>query len=331
VRHRCRRVIDAEAFGRHHEDMIKVKNLTQYYGPHKAIDNLNFQVQPGRLVGFLGPNGAGKTTTMKILSGFSLPSDGEVWISDINLFSHPIEAKRHIGYLPENPPVYEDLSVEEYLLFVCRLKGVAKAQALANMDEVIARVNLGSVARRPIHKLSKGFRQRVGLAQALVAKPQVIILDEPTVGFDPQQVNEFKNLLKSLKGDYTVIWSTHILSDVEATCDEVIVINKGQIIAQGAYQEITKKIHGKRQLQLFVKVREPQFEEQIKTIPGTSLQFNSSENRYDVQYGEKDISDEVLSLALRLKMSILKMESDSQDLETLFLELTKPQSPEAKS
>lgn len=310
--------------------MIKVKNLTQYYGPHKAIDNLNFQVQTGKLVGFLGPNGAGKTTTMKILSGFAMPSDGEVWISDINLFSHPIEAKKHIGYLPENPPVYEDLSVEEYLLFVCRLKGIEKAQALQNMDEVIQMVNLTEVARRPIHKLSKGFRQRVGLAQALVAKPHVIILDEPTVGLDPQQVSEFRNLLKSLKGKYTVIWSTHILSDVEATCDEIIVINKGQIIAQGSYQEITKKIHGKRQLQLFVRQRETQFEDMVKSMGGLSAQFNASANRYDIQYGENDITDDILAMALKAKISILKMESDSQDLETLFLELTNPQSPEVK-
>lgn len=310
--------------------MIKVKNLTQYYGPHKAIDGLNFQVQSGKLVGFLGPNGAGKTTTMKILSGFSMPSDGEVWISDINLFTHPTEAKKHIGYLPENPPVYEDLSVEEYLLFVCRLKGIEKAQALENMDEVIQMVNLSEVARRPIHKLSKGFRQRVGLAQALVAKPHVIILDEPTVGLDPQQVSEFRNLLKSLKGKYTVIWSTHILSDVEATCDEIIVINKGQIIAQGSYQEITKKIHGKRQLQLFVKQREPQFEDMVKAMGGLSAQFNASANRYDIQYGETDITDDILAMALKAKMGIVKMESDSQDLESLFLELTSPHSPEVK-
>jgi ABC-2 type transport system ATP-binding protein len=310
--------------------MIKVKNLTQYYGPHKAIDNLSFQITPGKLVGFLGPNGAGKTTTMKILSGFSLPFDGEVWINDINLFTHPIDAKRKIGYLPEAPPVYKDMSVADYLLFVCQLKGVPEDECVANVREVMERVHLDEVIHRPIHRLSKGFRQRVGLAQALVAKPQIIILDEPTVGFDPQQAREFRLLLKSLKGDYTILWSTHILSDVESTCDEVIVINKGQIIAQGSYQEITKKIHGKRQLQLFVKERETRFEERIKSISGTSVQFNEPAHRYDIQYGEKDISDDVLRVALDLKMSILKMESDSQDLETLFFELTNPVSPEVK-
>jgi ABC-2 type transport system ATP-binding protein len=304
--------------------MIKVKNLTQYYGPHKAIDNLSFNITPGKLVGFLGPNGAGKTTTMKILSGFALPFDGEVWIDNINLFSNPVEAKRKIGYLPEAPPLYEDMSVAEYLLFVCQLKGVPRTECSGNVREVIERVHLTEVAHRPIHRLSKGFRQRVGLAQALVAKPQIIILDEPTVGFDPQQAREFRHLLISLKKDYTILWSTHILSDVESTCDEVIVINKGQIIAQGSYQEITKKIHGKRQLQLFVKERNSSFEERVKAFGNISLQFNESAHRYDVQYGEKDITDQVLRVALDLQMSILKMESDSQDLESLFIELTSP-------
>jgi ABC-2 type transport system ATP-binding protein len=311
--------------------MIKVKNLTQYYGPHKAIDNLSFNIAPGKLVGFLGPNGAGKTTTMKILSGFALPFDGEVWIDNINLFSNPVEAKRKIGYLPEAPPLYEDMSVAEYLLFVCQLKGVPRKECLGNVAEVIARVHLTEVAHRPIHRLSKGFRQRVGLAQALVAKPQVIILDEPTVGFDPQQAREFRHLLISLKKDYTILWSTHILSDVESTCDEVIVINKGQIIAQGSYQEITKKIHGKRQLQLFVKERNSSFEEKVKAFGGISLQFSDSAMRYDVQYGEKDITDQVLRVALDLQMSILKMESDSQDLESLFIELTSPVGPAGSS
>lgn len=312
-------------------NMIKVKNLTQYYGPHKAIDQLDFQVAQGQLVGFLGPNGAGKTTTMKILSGFSAPTDGEVWINDINLFSHPVIAKKHIGYLPDTPPLYEEMSVEEYLTFVCHLKGVQGKQGTAYVSEVIERTSLNEVARRPIHKLSKGFRQRVGLAQALVAKPQVIILDEPTVGFDPQQAAEFRKLLKSLKKDYTIIWSTHILSDVESTCDEVVVINKGQIIAQGTYKAITKKIHGKRQLQLFVKNQDDKFEEQVRNIPGTSLQFNATHARYDIQYTDKDITDDVLQIALSLKMGIVKMESDSQNLESLFLELTNPQSAEVKS
>lgn len=312
--------------------MIKVKNLTHYYGPHKAIDSLTFNVDAGKLVGFLGPNGAGKTTTMKILSGFSMPAEGDVWISDIHLFSHPLEAKRQIGYLPDQPPLYEDMGVREYLEFVALLKGVDKNQVHANVDEVIETMKIAEVAFRPIHRLSKGFRQRVGLAQAFVSKPSLIILDEPTVGFDPQQTAEFRKLISQMRGKHTIIWSTHILSDVEATCDEIIVINKGHIIAQGTYAEMTKKIRGKRAMHLYVKTGSDAFAAALREVKDVvDVRFSSAQNKYDIEYVEGDINDTVLRLSLEHQVGVVKMESDSKDLEGLFLELTNQKSPEVRA
>lgn len=309
--------------------MLKVKDLSHYYGPYKAIENLTFEVVPGKLVGFLGPNGAGKSTTMKIITGFTMPTNGEVWISDVNLLSHPVEAKRHIGYLPENPPLYPDLTVMEYLSFVAELKGVAKTQIGDHVDEMVSLIHLSEVAKRPLHKLSKGYRQRVGLAQAFVSRPSLIILDEPTVGFDPQQTSEFRRLLTRFRGKSTIIWSTHILSDVESTCDEIIVINKGQMVAQGSQREITRKLHGNKVLKIYVKNYSDEFIRVLKDVPGVqAVNGNATEGFYTLQYSETDVTDAALAAALSHKMGVTKVESDSKDLEDLFFELTNSKTPE---
>lgn len=309
--------------------MLKVKNLTHYYGPHKAVSDLSFHVKPGKLVGFLGPNGAGKTTTMKIISGFTLPTEGELWIGDVNLLSHPIEAKRQLGFLPEAPPLYPDMSVEDFLIFVARLKGHDQAVAKTSADEMIDAINLGEVARRPIHKLSKGYRQRVGLAQAFVGKPRLVILDEPTVGFDPQQANDFRKLMTRFRGECTIIWSTHILSDVEATCDEIIVINKGHIIAHGSHKEITQQIHGHKTMRIYVKTPNDSFLQALQKLKGVvNVAVHGQNQSYSIQYSDKDVTDLALETALAHRVGVVKVESDSQDLEGLFLELTNRKSPE---
>jgi ABC-2 type transport system ATP-binding protein len=208
--------------------MIEIRELTKNYGPHTAIQGLNFTVNKGEVVGFLGPNGAGKTTTMKIITGFMAPTSGEVKIGGVDVFESPVEVKKRIGYLPETPPVYGDMTVRDYLKFVANLKDVPKAKLKSHVDDALAKTQLTTVAHRMIQNLSKGFRQRVGIAQALVSQPEILILDEPTVGLDPRQVAEIRDLLKALRGQHTIILSTHILPEVEATCERVIIINKGR-------------------------------------------------------------------------------------------------------
>ncbi len=212
--------------------MIEVKNLTKVYGDRVAVDNISFKVNKGEVLGFLGQNGAGKTTTMKILTCFMPASEGTASIAGYDVFESPLEVKRRIGYLPEAPPVYKELLVAEYLNFVAELRGVPKRERPKKIDVALEKCNLGDVRNRLIGNLSKGYRQRVGIAQALIHDPDVLILDEPTVGLDPKQVHESRGLIKSLRSSHTVIYSTHILSEVQASCDRIIIINRGKIVAQ---------------------------------------------------------------------------------------------------
>ncbi len=212
--------------------MIEVKHLTKVYGDRVAVDNISFTVNKGEVLGFLGQNGAGKTTTMKILTGFMPATEGTASIAGFDVFESPIEVKKRIGYLPETPPVYKELLVGEYLSFVAELRGVPSKERAGKIDAALQKCNLGDVRNRLIGNLSKGYRQRVGIAQALVHDPDVLILDEPTVGLDPKQVHESRSLIKSLRSSHTVIYSTHILSEVAASCDRIIIINGGKIVAQ---------------------------------------------------------------------------------------------------
>lgn len=214
--------------------MIEVRDLTKRYGDRAAVDGISFSVKRGEILGFLGQNGAGKTTTMKILTCFMPASAGTASIAGFDVFEKPLEVKRRIGYLPETPPLYPELLVSEYLGFVAELRGVPKAEKKRRIDQVVERCFLGEVRNRLIANLSKGYRQRVGLAQALIHDPEVLILDEPTVGLDPKQVSEVRGLIKSLRTERTVIYSTHILSEVAATCDRIIIIDRGKIVAQEA-------------------------------------------------------------------------------------------------
>lgn len=218
--------------------MIEVRELTKKYGDRVAVDNISFSVKRGEILGFLGQNGAGKTTTMKILTCFMSATAGNVSVAGYDVFDNPLEVKKRIGYLPETPPIYPEFLVSEYLEFVAELRGVPKAERAKKIEKAVDRCSLGDVRNRLIGNLSKGYRQRVGIAQAIVHEPEVVILDEPTVGLDPKQVTEARSLIKSMKGERTVIYSSHILSEVAASCDRIVVIDRGRIVAQEALNEM---------------------------------------------------------------------------------------------
>jgi ABC-2 type transport system ATP-binding protein len=232
--------------------MIQVDNLTKRYGPVTAIHDVSFSVDKGRIVGFLGPNGAGKSTTMKILSCFMPATGGTARVAGYDVFSHSLEVRRRIGYLPENAPLYLDLSVASYLDFVAEIKGVGRAARRGRVADVMERCFIGDMQNRLIGKLSKGYRQRVGLAQALLGDPEVLILDEPTIGLDPRQIAEIRALIRSLAGQHTVILSTHILPEVSMVCDGVIIINRGRIVAQGTESELVQQAFPSARIELRV-------------------------------------------------------------------------------
>lgn len=224
--------------------MIQVQGLTKRYARQVAVDNISFSVEKGEIVGFLGPNGAGKTTTMRVLTCFMPPTGGKASVAGYDVFEHPMEVKRRIGYLPEAPPLYPEMEVADYLRFVGRLKGVPGADLTRRVDEVAERCAIGDVKTKLITKLSKGYRQRVGLAQAIIHNPDVLILDEPTSGLDPKQIIETRELIKNLAGEHTIILSTHILPEVEAVCQKVIIINKGKLVATDSVDNLTHRMRG---------------------------------------------------------------------------------------
>ena len=224
--------------------MIKVESLTKRYARTVAVDNISFEVEKGRIVGFLGPNGAGKTTTMRVLTCFLPPTGGTASVAGYDVLENPLEVKRRIGYLPETPPLYPEMEVVEYLQFVAKLKGIPKRDTQRRMNEAIEKCAVGDVRLKLIGKLSKGYRQRVGLAQAIMHNPDVLILDEPTAGLDPKQIIETRELIHALAGDHTIILSTHILSEVEHTCEQVIIINKGKLVATDSVANLTNRLRG---------------------------------------------------------------------------------------
>jgi ABC-2 type transport system ATP-binding protein len=232
--------------------MIKVEGLTKRYARTVAVDNISFEVEKGQIVGFLGPNGAGKTTTMRVLTCFLPPTSGTANVAGFDVVEHPLEVKRRIGYLPETPPVYPEMEVAEYLDFTGRLKGISSGDIARRVDEAMGRCAIGDVRDKLIGKLSKGYRQRVGLAQAIIHNPDVLILDEPTSGLDPKQIIEIRGLLKSLESDHTIILSTHILSEVEQSCERVIIISAGKLVAIDSVDNLTNRLRGSESVALEV-------------------------------------------------------------------------------
>src|SRR5712664_2700781 len=228
--------------------MITVKELTKRYARNTAVDNISFEVRKGQIVGFLGPNGAGKTTTMRVLTCFLPPTSGSATVAGFDVLEQPLEVKRRIGYLPESPPLYPEMATTEYLTFVGQLKGLSGADLRKRVDAVCDRCAIADVKTKLLGRLSKGYRQRVGLAQAIIHNPDVLILDEPTAGLDPKQIIETRNLIKELAGNHTIILSTHILPEVSQTCDRVVIINKGRVVAEDTPQNLTARLRGSETL-----------------------------------------------------------------------------------
>ena len=297
--------------------MIEVKKLSKNYGQRMAIQDLNFSIQKGEIVGLLGPNGAGKTTTMKIITGFMPASSGCVVVDGWDVFEHPIKVKQKIGYLPEIPPVYGDMKVSKYLEFVASIRGMPRARVKSQTLKTIELMHLEKVAGRRIGNLSKGFRQRIGVAQALVTEPEVLVLDEPTVGLDPKQMAEIRKLILELKGQQTVILSTHILSEVQATCERVIIINKGQIVATDSLEGLSRRASG--QSLVVLKVREPErlsFEEiGVQMVSRTQNQF--------LLEAPEDMVETIAQHVIQSKAGLVEISSRGSNLEDIFIHLTK--------
>lgn len=309
--------------------MIKVSEVSKSYGQRKAIDNISFEIKEGEVVGFLGPNGAGKTTTMKMLTGFMAPTLGQILIDGVDVFEDPIQAKRVMGYLPETPPLYVDMSVRKYLAYVSALKGVKKQDQASHIEYVLEKLKLEDVKDRMIKNLSKGYRQRVGIAQALVSKPKVLVLDEPTVGLDPTQVAEFRNLINELRGQHTIILSTHILSEVQATCERVIIINKGRIVAENSIEGLANMMTGSKNLVLKVKNNTPEFLKHLQALSFV-LSAEAEGPRLKVQCDETEDALEKLAMeTIQFKAGLLEIREEEVQLEKIFIELTHKQEAQA--
>ena len=306
--------------------MIEVKELTKQYGDRKAIDSLSFSVKKGEVVGFLGPNGAGKTTTMKIITGFMAPTSGEVKIAGFDVFENPVEVKRRIGYLPETPPIYGDMIVDEYLKFVAQLKGVDKTRITQLVDRAVEKTLLGDVRKRLIQNLSKGFRQRVGLAQALVSDPEILILDEPTVGLDPRQVAEIRALIQELKGEHTVILSTHILPEVQATCERVIIISDGKIVAEDTLHSLQQKIRGDAAVQIRVRRHATELVQHLQSLNGVQKVEVTGERIKISIHGTDDLLESISQAAIEKNAGLLEMSQADAGLEDIFIQLTSRES-----
>ena len=309
--------------------MIEVKNLVKDYGKHHAVKDISFSVPDGQIVGLLGPNGAGKSTTMNIMTGYISATSGEVKIGGYDILEQPIQAKKLIGYLPEIPPLYEDMTVAEYLNFICDLKGIRKkTEKESSINEVTEAVKISDMKGRLIKNLSKGYKQRVGLAQALIGNPPLLILDEPTVGLDPKQIIEIRDLIKSLKKKHTVILSSHILSEVSAVCDYVLIISHGKLVASDTPENLGKLAEGSNTLNLLVKGDKDHIRialGQISDIKDIKIEDAKEEHAWNVMLSTKedmDIREEVFFKMADAHCPILEMQSKKVSLEEIFLELT---------
>lgn len=308
--------------------MIEVKNLVKKYGDHLAVDHLSFHVKKGQIYGFLGPNGAGKSTTMNIMTGYIASTEGEVLIDGHNILEEPEAAKKCIGYLPEQPPLYYDMTVEEYLKFVAELKKIPKKEREDQVEDVMRMVGITDMRNRLIKNLSKGYKQRVGLAQAILGYPEIIILDEPTVGLDPKQMIEIRELIKKLSENHTIILSFHILSEISAVCDYVMIMNHGKLVASDTTENLGRMTLGSNTLELVIKGTKNQVEELLKPMEeiekiewmdteeagGTGLKITTEE--------KTDIREQLFYRMAEQKMPVLKMDFKKISLEDIFLELT---------
>lgn len=302
--------------------MIEVKNLTKYYGKRLALDNISFEVKKGAIVGFLGPNAAGKTTTMRILTGFLAPTTGEVKVAGYDMLTHSLEARRHLGYLPEAVPLYTDMTVRGYLEFLAHLRGVSGDRLRSRVDEVVEVCHLDEYYDVLIGKLSKGFRQRVGVAQAIVHEPEVLILDEPTIGIDPIEIASTRQLIRELGEERTVLISTHILPEVSVICDRVIIIHEGKIVAEDNIENLSSLISDSRRVRLEAQGPTKKIAERLRQIEGVS-QVSYQGSNLIVEYpASLDLRSKITESVVQGGFTLLSMESVEMSLEDIFLRLT---------
>jgi ABC-2 type transport system ATP-binding protein len=315
--------------------MIKVEGLTKRYARNIAVDNISFEVEKGQIVGFLGPNGAGKTTTMRVLTCFMPPTSGSASVAGFDVQQSPMEVKRRIGYLPETPPLYPDMEVIEYLDFVGRIKGIPSADLPKRINEVMEKCAVGDVKKKLIGKLSKGYRQRVGLAQAILHNPDVLILDEPTSGLDPHQIIETRDLIKGLAGDHTIILSTHILPEVEQICEKVIIIAKGKVVATDSVENLTSRLRGSESVAVEVIATEgAAVQARLEQVAGVSrvIPKESKDGRlhFTVESLEgRHIRPGIARSVVEAGWNLNELHGMALSLEEIFLELTASHKPEA--
>jgi ABC-2 type transport system ATP-binding protein len=302
--------------------VIEVSNLTKDYGARRAIDGLNFEARQGEITGFLGPNGAGKTTTMRILTGYMPPSDGAATIAGYDVVRDSLEVRRRVGYLPETVPLYTEMTVFDYLKFMADLRRLPEAEDI--IEETLEMVGLLDRAGGYIGNLSKGMRQRVGLAQALLHRPEVLILDEPTIGLDPAQIIEVRNLIREIGKERTVLLSTHILSEAQQLCDRILIINKGKIVAEDTPQNLQSNLSGAQRVQLTVRGDTAKLAEKIGKVDGVENVILSGEEQLEFQYAAgKDVRPAIARMVVEANLDLLEMRAIGLSLEEIFLTLTK--------
>jgi ABC-2 type transport system ATP-binding protein len=313
--------------------VIEVQHISKRYGRVTAVEDVSFRVERGEILGFLGPNGAGKTTTMRILTGYMPPTEGRAMIAGFDIFDHPIEAKRRTGYLPETPPLYPDMTVREYLNFVARIKGVASKERRDRVDAVMRRTRIADMADRHCAKLSKGYRQRVGLAQALIHNPDVLILDEPTAGLDPKQIIETRELIRGLAGDHTIVLSTHILPEVSQTCQRVVIINKGRVVAVDTPDNLTARLRGADAFYVQVDAGGVDAAEALAGVPGVTRVAGPAPHgalaSYEIESERGiDVRRDIARTIVTRGWGLLELRPMRMSLEDVFLQVTTEEQPE---
>jgi ABC-2 type transport system ATP-binding protein len=315
--------------------MIEVQHLTKRYGPVTAVDDVSFRVEKGQILGFLGPNGAGKTTTMRVLTGYMPATEGKAIVAGYDVFEQPIEAKKRIGYLPETPPLYPDMTVREYLLFCAALKlgPKPKAERAMRVDHAMKKTHVDDMAKRQCGKLSKGYRQRVGLAQAILHDPEVLILDEPTAGLDPKQIMETRDLIRSLAGDHTIVLSTHILPEVAQTCQRVVIINRGRVVAEDTPENLTHELKGASSIYVQV-AGDDRAQDALRSLNGVTKVSVADRHQEFIGFEieaepNRDIRRDVARTVVNGGWGLLEMRPMRMSLEEIFLQLTTEDPKEA--
>jgi ABC-2 type transport system ATP-binding protein len=314
--------------------VIEVQHLTKRYGPFTAVTDLSFRVERGEILGFLGPNGAGKTTTMRIITGYMPATEGKAIVAGYDVFDQPIEAKRRTGYLPETPPLYPDMTVRDYLTFVSKIKGIPSSERTSRINTVMERTRIADMATRLCSRLSKGYKQRVGLAQALIHNPEVLILDEPTAGLDPKQIIETRQLIRELAGDHTIVLSTHILPEVSQTCQRVVIISKGRVVAEDTPDNLTARLRGSETMYLQVDAAGADAIAALRQVAGVT-RVAESDRRNDIVGFEvdseqgRDIRRDLARAVISNGWGLLELRPMRMSLEEIFLSLTTEEGAQA--